>query len=145
MAEETGEATDNERRFNEITAAYVLAVEAGRAPDRGELLARHPDHAAELRAFFSDHDRLNRLAAGLRDATRGGLAQGEVSYGFEPVHAGRVLETLAQSIGSIPRVLLPDTRLDDTGVPLVRPSSPEMPPPGDRADRYQLFGEIARG
>jgi serine/threonine-protein kinase len=56
-----------------------------------------------------------------------------------------VLESLARSIGSIPRVLLPDTENDDRGVAVIKPSSPEMPPASERSGRYQLFGEIARG
>jgi serine/threonine protein kinase len=57
-----------------------------------------------------------------------------------------VLECLDRSIGSIPRVLLPDTAgSDDAGVAVIRPSSDEMPTPAERGDRYQLFGEIARG
>ena len=67
------------------------------------------------------------------------------SYGFEATQTGHVLESLARSIGSVPRVLLPDTATDDTGVAVIKPSSDEMPAPGERGDRYQLFGEIARG
>ena len=33
-----------------------MAEAAGRAPDRQELLARHPELTAELERFFSDHD-----------------------------------------------------------------------------------------
>ena len=69
----------------------------------------------------------------------------EMSFGFEPTQPGRVLETLARSIGPIPRVLLPDTATDDAGVAIIKPSSDEMPEPGERGERYQLFGEIARG
>ncbi len=55
-----------------------------------------------------------------------------------------VLEVLAASVGPVPRVLLRDT---DTGAepPVFRPSSPEMPEPGDRPPRLRLLGEIARG
>jgi eukaryotic-like serine/threonine-protein kinase len=68
-----------------------------------------------------------------------------VSYGFEPTNVGKVLETLALSLGTIPSVLLPQTREEEADVTLVRSSSEEMPGPANRGDRYQLFGEIARG
>ncbi len=78
---------------------------------------------------------------------RGGLEppSQEVTFGFEPTQPGHVLESLARSIGPIPRVLLPDTATDDAGVAVIKPSSDEMPAPAERGDRYQLFGEIARG
>jgi tetratricopeptide (TPR) repeat protein/serine/threonine protein kinase len=90
-----------------------------------------------------------RLRAGLETGARAAPLNdshdGEVTFGFEPTSPGRVLESLAHSIGSIPRVLLPDTAPDDRDVAVIKPSSDEMPPPGRRGDRYQLFGEIARG
>ena len=88
------------------------------------------------------------LRAGLEPDTRpppDGSAGEDVTFGFEPAQPGHVLESLARSIGSIPRVLLPDTATDDTGVAVIKPSSDEMPAPAERGDRYQLFGEIARG
>ena len=84
--------------------------------------------------------------AGVSSAAPLGDSDGdELTFGFEPTHPGHVLESLARSIGSIPRVLLPDTATDDAGVAVIKPSSDEMPAPGERGDRYQLFGEIARG
>ena len=88
------------------------------------------------------------LRAGLEPASEqppGGSAGEDVTFGFEPSQPGHVLESLARSIGSIPRVLLPDTATDDAGVAVIKPSSDEMPAPAERGDRYQLFGEIARG
>ncbi len=55
-----------------------------------------------------------------------------------------VLETLATSLGAVPRVLLRDTD-PGTEPPLHRPASPEMPGPGDRTTHLRLLGEIARG
>ena len=75
----------------------------------------------------------------------GGYAHHDVTISFESTNSGKVLETLARSVGPIPRVLLPDTHADDHGVPVINPSSAEMPGAGERGERYQFFGEIARG
>jgi hypothetical protein len=68
-----------------------------------------------------------------------------VTFSFEPAQPGHVLENLARSIGPIPRVLLPETGADPTALTVTEPSTDEMPAPAVRGDRYQLFGEIARG
>jgi serine/threonine-protein kinase len=64
---------------------------------------------------------------------------------FTSTRPGQVLESLAASIGSVPRILLPDTADGTTEPPLVNPASPEMPPTADRPVRVQLLGEIGRG
>ncbi len=87
------------------------------------------------------------LRAGLEPDTGppDGSTGEDVTFGFEPVQPGHVLEGLARSIGPMPRVLLRDTGPDETGLAITKPSSDEMPAPAERGDRYQLFGEIARG
>ena len=73
------------------------------------------------------------------------LARRRTSPNPSPRPRGQVLESLAASIGPVPRVILPDTADGTTEPRLVNPSSPEMPPPADRPVRVQLLGEIARG
>src|SRR5579862_9854928 len=53
-------------RVNALIAEYLRLADAGHAPSRQELLHRHPDLAAELQAFFVDHDELNQMAEPLR-------------------------------------------------------------------------------
>ena len=88
------------------------------------------------------------LRAGLEPDTRPaaeGSSSENVTFSFQPVQPGHVLESLARSIGPIPRVLLPETGNDDKGLAITQPPSDEMPAPAERGGRYQLFGEIARG
>jgi tetratricopeptide (TPR) repeat protein len=59
-------ADQREERLDAVIADYLQACEAGRPPDRRELLARHPELSAALRVFFADHDGFNRLAVPLR-------------------------------------------------------------------------------
>ena len=64
----------------------------------------------------------------------------EATGTFEPAGPG-VLETIAQSIGTVPRVLLRDTAPGETPGPVVRPDATDADP----SIRYRIDGEIARG
>jgi eukaryotic-like serine/threonine-protein kinase len=100
----------------------------GRAGDPGALSAATP------------------AGLGLRRLLRDALDEDAgVSCPFLPVEAGRVLETLAATVGPIARVLLTETQGHEDGDPVIQPSSPEMPSPADRTGRVTLLGEIARG
>ena len=74
-----------------------------------------------------------------------GSADENVTFSFEPAQPGHVLESLARSIGSVPRVLLPETGTDDTGLAISQSSADPTLAPAERGGRYQFFGEIARG
>src|SRR6516225_7612180 len=57
---------ERRRRFEAALGAYFEALDAGQSPDRQELLAGHPDLAAELAEFFAEQDRFHRLVEPLR-------------------------------------------------------------------------------
>jgi serine/threonine-protein kinase len=59
---------------------------------------------------------------------------------YQPATAG-VLETIAQTIGPVPRVLLRDTAPGEAPGPIVRPDGNGS----DSSIRYRIDGEIARG
>jgi predicted Ser/Thr protein kinase len=52
--------------LGDVIAGYLQAAERGEHPDRPALLAAHPNLRGELAAYFSDLDRMNRMAAPLR-------------------------------------------------------------------------------
>ncbi len=68
MMETTDDSGSREKRVDAVIAAYLAAAEAGPAPSEAEWLARHPDLADDLAAFFADHRRLARFAADLPPA-----------------------------------------------------------------------------
>jgi tetratricopeptide (TPR) repeat protein/tRNA A-37 threonylcarbamoyl transferase component Bud32 len=56
---------ERESRLNNILAAYFDAFEQGHVEDREALLARHPDLAADLAAFFDEQEQMAGLASPL--------------------------------------------------------------------------------
>ena len=150
-----------------------MALEAGRTATREELLAQHPDLAADLAEYFAEQDRLDEMMAPLRppseemragqpwrdradshgridrkagESTTAGPAPARANDGSGgPQSTSGVLDSLSAMLNRVPRVLLRDTEPGPGRGPLVQPSSPEMPAPEDRPARLQLFGEIARG
>ncbi len=71
MSDAGHDSDPQDPRLEEILHDYLRAVDAGRAPDQGELLRRHPEFAAELHAFFADQERADRLAHAMRQEQPG--------------------------------------------------------------------------
>jgi len=77
-------APEHEQRLEQVLAEYVRSVEAGQPPDCDQLLAQHPDLAADLKSFFRNRAAVERLAIPLRAAAEMptlGLAGGEAASG----------------------------------------------------------------
>ncbi len=52
-----------DQRLQDVVLGYLKGVDAGQKPDQQELLARHPDLAADLRAFFSGQHKIRGKSA----------------------------------------------------------------------------------
>jgi WD40 repeat protein len=74
-------ASGAHQRIDEVIAAYLEAERQGRPLHRADLLAAHPDLAAELRSFFADCDRFGQLVAPLGPAAAPGPAAATVAPG----------------------------------------------------------------
>src|SRR4051812_6842164 len=63
------EGEDHSVALNRVIAEYIQACDLGHAPDRAEILARHPELASELRQFFSQRDWMRQSAHPFRAAS----------------------------------------------------------------------------
>jgi WD40 repeat protein/tRNA A-37 threonylcarbamoyl transferase component Bud32 len=77
-----------EQQLESILHAYLQDVDAGRTPDRDELLRRHPELADDIRAFLDDQEQMDRFARSLHkaqasDAPAGDAPDGEATIGAD--------------------------------------------------------------
>jgi hypothetical protein len=66
MSASADDSSAREQRVNEAIAAWLEARDAGHAPNPDEFIAQHPELSDELKLFFADHDRFERLAGPLQ-------------------------------------------------------------------------------
>ena len=96
MAAEPNAQSGGEALLDEVLGLYLAAADSGIAPEREELLARHPELRAELEAFFASQDRVVRLTAPLR--LLGGLASHETGGTTTTPPAHRVADSPAAPV-----------------------------------------------
>jgi serine/threonine protein kinase len=85
MSPETNDLGGREQRLSAILVACLEALDRGQPLDRHELVARHPEFAAELIRFLEDQGQVDRLAAPLRALVRG---EGLAGSGAVPAQLG---------------------------------------------------------
>ena len=140
MPDETNAHARIEQPLDDVLAHYIAGEEAGSAPDRQALLARHPGLAGELREFFANRDQMQRLVQPLRGGAEVGRAGnhplGKVRYFgdyelLEEVAAGGmgiIYKARQRSLNRIVAVKMildrKSTRLNSSHMPVSRmPSS----------------------
>src|SRR5437868_15369491 len=72
---EHNDVSERERRLDEVLGSYFEALAAGGAPERQELLARHPELASDLTDFFADQEAVDRWTASLRPVAHAALTE----------------------------------------------------------------------
>jgi WD40 repeat protein len=150
MSDHPESPTERESAFNEVMAAYLEAADAGQAPDRSEILTRHPDLAAELRAFFADHDRLNRLAQPLRGLAIEADDEATTAGSADRVTGGNPTDAPTPTAAGPETATVPcpgDEAQPGTTVPVNGKAGGSLAP-GTRVryfGDYELLAEIARG
>jgi tRNA A-37 threonylcarbamoyl transferase component Bud32 len=70
MASKPNETFARDERLQEVVLAYLKDVDAGQAPDQDELLARYPELAADLKAFFSGQQKIQAEILPLQEALK---------------------------------------------------------------------------
>ncbi len=68
MNRDDSKVVNHDERLAELVLQYIDAVEAGEPMDRDEFLTRHAEFRPELEQFFASRDRVERVAAPLRNA-----------------------------------------------------------------------------
>lgn len=134
--------THDEDSADAIIASYLQAVQNGQTPDRQELLARYPDLAEELQAFFADHDLFQQWAGDT--FTRAPLPLDPHPCAFPSGSSPQPLFQLDkgknEGLGERPAA---SGQLEETHfhIPHFVPHAPQQTVFGD----YELLHEIARG
>jgi tRNA A-37 threonylcarbamoyl transferase component Bud32 len=94
MAVEPVKSETREQELDALLGSYLEAMDAGKAPSREELLASHPELAADLSLFFSDNDKVRSWTAPVLDTLRPADAEATIEAGAGDRH----LETVVPGV-----------------------------------------------
>lgn len=97
MSESASERTPHEQRLDALIAEYLQAVDEGRVTDQADFLRQHPEFAAELREFFVDVGKIEKVVQPIGSAQSGEVA----SVGLK-IRDYRILEKIgAGGMGTV--------------------------------------------
>ncbi|MCI0458026.1 MAG: protein kinase [Gemmataceae bacterium] len=118
---ETNPTPERDQRLDEVLLAYLDASESDPNTDKREWLARHPDLAPALAAFFEAVERVDQLTTPLRD----------------------VIENLSAAVAEI-LPLNPRADPDETQAP-TGPEGAAAASPGPSVGGYEILEALGRG
>jgi serine/threonine-protein kinase len=90
-------SADRDQRVDEAIAEYLAACDTGNPQDQKEFLAKYPDLADNLRSFFGDHARMQRVTGAHSNATKSlnlGIKNDEQTVSHQP-------ESTSDTIGEL--------------------------------------------
>ncbi len=154
LDDRSAEAIDGHLEHCAACKKRVAELSADSFLDRVRQARRHSDNPTPGRPDLAGKNRCDSTshgAAGDIPFSRGipenpdSEIEREFSGSRASMATSSVLARIAATAGQVPHVLLRDSGLLGGPGPIVKPLSNEMPERSEGRDRYQLFGEIARG
>lgn len=136
MTDESPDSDAHDKEVDELLAKYLLAVDAGEAPDKEAWIAEHPEFSRELDDFLSGTEQFERLSESLHASM---AATSRLQMGRERVDSG------LEATGTL-------SETPDNGEPPSPwPATVQTPVPGRfipgtvLLERYHVVSQIGKG
>jgi hypothetical protein len=136
MSDRQRDPDAREEQFNELLAEYLMALDAGRAPDRGSWIAEHAEFAEQLEEFFTGSEQFRRVS----ESFHASVARTSEQVGAE--NSRRPGTDPTQPWQSTPKEDKPVSLWPASG----RPPALERFPPGTvLLGRYHVVDQLGKG